>query len=102
MTDLRRIRAREERVVSASAADLPGLAVAFLSELVKLRDEEDFLGRTIRVRALGNPPTALVATVQGERFDPGRHLRHFDVKGITFHDLKVDPAVGRARVIVDI
>ncbi len=102
MTDLRTVRPREERAVSASAEDPASLVVAFLSELLVLKETEEFVGREIRARPVGNPPTAVVASVAGERFDPARHPARFDVKAVTFHDLVFDPARGRARVIVDI
>jgi SHS2 domain-containing protein len=102
MTDRRRVRAREERAVSAAAEDTPSLVVAFLGELLLLEQTDGFLVRDVRVRTVGNPPTALVASVAGERFDPARHTARTEVKAVTFHDLHFDPVRGRARVIVDI
>jgi SHS2 domain-containing protein len=102
MTDLRRVRPREERAVSASSEDTPSLVVAFLTELILLEQTEGFLVRNATVRTIGNPPTSVVAAVSGERFDPARHLQRNEVKAVTFHDLVFDPARHRARVIVDI
>ncbi len=102
MTDLRRVRPSEERAVSASAEDAPSLVVAYLTELLVLKETEGFIGRRIRVRPMGSPSTALLASVSGERFDPTRHLARVDVKAVTFHELKFEPTRGRARVIVDI
>ena len=102
MTDLRRVRPSEERAVSASGSDPAELVVAYLTELLLLKEADGFLGRRLRVRPVGDPPTALVASVTGERFDPARHVARVDVKAITLHALEFDPARGRARVIVDI
>ncbi len=102
MTDLRTVRRREERAVSASAEDAASLVVAFLSELLLLKETEGFIGREIRARTLGRPPTAIVASVTGEPFDPDRHPARADVKAVTFHALVFDPDHRRARVIVDI
>jgi SHS2 domain-containing protein len=102
MTDRRTVRARGERAVSASAEDAPSLVVAFLSELLVLHETEGFLVRDARVRTVGSPPTALVASVSGEPFDPARHTARTEVKAVTYHDLVFDPERGRARVIVDI
>jgi SHS2 domain-containing protein len=88
--------------VSATGRDAPGLVVAFLGELLLLQAADGFIGRTIRVRALGSPPTSLVASVAGEPFDPARHPSGIEVKAITLHALAFDPVRGRARVIVDI
>ena len=102
MTDLRRVRPREERSVSASGRDPVELVVAYLSELLLLQATDGFLGRTIRVLPLGDPPTSLVASLAGEPFDPDRHTARIEVKAITLHDLLFDAKRGRARVIVDI
>ncbi len=102
MTDLRRVRPREERTVSVRAQDPGALAVRFLNELILLQQGEGFLVRDLVVALEGDPPTALVATARGEPFDAARHPRHEEIKAATFHRLAVDPARGRARVIVDI
>ncbi|MCW6167752.1 MAG: archease [Thermoplasmatales archaeon] len=102
ITDLRTVRARAERAVSASGDDPVSLAVAYLGELLLLQQTEGFLARDIEVRTLGTPPTALVARVQGEPFDPGRHPARMEVKAITLHAARVDLGNGRARLIVDI
>jgi len=102
MTDLRKVRPREERAVSASGGDPTELVVAFLTELLVLEQTEGFVARDIRARPVGDPPTAIVASVSGERFDPLRHSSRTEVKAVTYHDLVFDPTDGRARVIVDI
>lgn len=88
--------------MSASGEDPTSLVVAYLSQLLLLQQEEGFLAREIRARPLGEPPTAVVASVRGEPFDPARHPARIEVKAITFHDLEIDLKRGRARVIVDI
>jgi SHS2 domain-containing protein len=75
--------------------------VAFLNELVVLAGD-GFLVRTVHARPLGSPPTAILATVRGENFDPGRHSRRVEVKAVTLHRLEVDLERGRASVILDI
>ncbi len=89
-------------MVQASGIDPPGLVVAFLTQLITLNSVEGFLVREIRCRSVGTPPTALLAQLRGEPFDPARHSRHFEVKAATFHELTVDLDHYRARVIVDI
>jgi SHS2 domain-containing protein len=102
MTDLRRVRPTEERAVSASGSDPTALVVAFLTELLLLQQRDGFIARSIEARTIGSPPTALVASARGERFDPGRHTSGIEVKAVTFHELAIDLEHGRARVIVDI
>ncbi len=86
----------------ASGRDPPELVVRYLGELLALEDTEGFLARRIEIELTGNPPTALVAHLFGEPFDPERHTARTEVKAITYHDLVFDPRAGRARVIVDI
>jgi SHS2 domain-containing protein len=102
MTDLRKVRALEERAVNASGPDPAGLVVSFLTQLITLNAVEGFLLREIQCRPVGTPPTALLAQLRGELFDPARHSRHFEVKAATFHHLVVDLEHHRARVILDI
>jgi len=102
MTDLRTVRPIEERTVSASAPDPEELVVAYLTELLLLEQEDGFVGRSIRAHSLGSPPTAVLATVRGERLDPARHPRHKEVKAVTLHRLSVGLDPPRARVILDI
>ncbi len=102
MTDLRRVRPRLERAVSASANDPTELVVAFLNELVLLASADGFLVRELEVRTIGDPGTSLVAAARGEPFDRNRHAMRTEVKAATFHGLVFDPARHRARVIVDI
>jgi SHS2 domain-containing protein len=102
MTDLRKVRPAEERAVSASADDPESLVVAYLTQLLQAHEQDGFLARRIEVRPLGSPPTALVASVEGEPFDPERHAVRTEVKAVTLHHLEFDARAGRARVIVDI
>lgn len=102
MTDLRRVRPREERAVRATGADPTSLVAAYLNELVMLHETEGFVGREIRAQPVGDPPTALVASVSGEPFDRSRHPVRKQVKAVTLHGLVIDFERGRARVIVDI
>jgi protein archease len=102
ITDLRTVRPREARAVSASGLDGPELVVAFLTALIQQHDDDGFVARQLEVRLLGSPPTSLVAALRGEPFDPGRHPARTEVKAATLHHLLFDPSAGRARVIVDI
>ena len=102
ITDLRTVRRREERAVSASAEDPRSLVVAFLGELILLQQTDGFLARALTVHGMGSPLTSVLASASGERFDPARHPARTEVKAATFHDLRFDPDRGRARVILDI
>jgi SHS2 domain-containing protein len=96
------VRSVAERAVSASGTDPAALVVAYLSQLLLLQQTEGFVAREITAHPVGDPPTAIVASVAGEPFDPARHSAGTEVKAITLHGLVIDLARGRARVIVDI
>lgn len=102
ITDLKLVRAREERSWTVRSSTVEGLVVAYLTELVVAFDEEGFLGASFDVSLDGRPPTALTVKVQGETYDVLRHPIHVLVKAVTLHRLQVDLARGRARVVVDI
>jgi len=102
MVDPRRLRAGEEREVSAEGLDLPALLVAWLNEWVFLFDTEGFLGRDFEVRELSD--TRVRGVGRGERYDPARHRFRDQVKAVTYHRLEVREEGGRlrARVVVDL
>jgi SHS2 domain-containing protein len=102
MTDLRRVRPRERRIVRASGEDLSSLVVAYLGALLLLEQDDGFVGRTLRVRTIGDPPTTVVATVTGERLDGARHVLRKEVKAVTLHQLSVSLDPPSARAILDI
>ncbi len=88
--------------MSASASDPASLAVEFLNQLILVGASDGFVGRSIVARTVGNPPTAVVAEVAGEPYDPARHPSGIEVKAATLHGAVFDVPRGRARVIVDI
>ncbi|HEV2165900.1 MAG TPA: archease [Thermoplasmata archaeon] len=102
MTDLRKVRPVETRNVDASGGDLASLVVAYLTELLLLEQADGFVGRRIEARTLGKPPTAVLATVLGERLDEARHVRRKEVKAVTLHRLSVELDPPSARAILDI
>lgn len=105
-----RISGREQRRVAAGAEDLEGLLVAWLSEFVYLVDAEGFLvarieGARITGRAAAIDETGATdrtgggdaesamwtvsAVVHGERIDPTRHQMELEIKGVSYHLVKV-------------
>lgn len=102
--DPRRILEREERRVEARAADLEGLLVAWLSEFVYLVDAERFLAAKIEDVCidrqepgqgavggdLGVTAWMVTALVRGEGIDPARHPLEMEIKGVSYHMVKVE------------
>jgi SHS2 domain-containing protein len=93
-----RVRPLGEVEVRLAAEDLPGLLVAWLSELLFLHETQRLLFCKFRVEVSG---TQLHAQVWGEAIDKKRHELKLAIKAVTYHRLSVDPERGVAEVIFD-
>lgn len=95
------VRARERRAVRLSGDDLAYLLFDFLHELLLLFELERWLVARVSARFEGN---VLTAGLEGEHFDPERHLLAHEIKAITYHGLAVRRSdVGwTADVLVDV
>ena len=103
------IAAAPARVTPASAhtlrvegEDLASLLVNFLSEVLYLFDAGRLAVARVHVQRV--TPTALSATLVGERRSARRHPWRLIVKAVTYHRLEVKGRSGRwtARVYLDI
>ncbi len=83
------IEPRERYPMEAEGPDLESLLVNFLSEVLWLRD-----GRRLALFGFTVGPVAdrpnVTALAFGEPFDPARHRAKLLVKGITWHQLRVE------------
>lgn len=96
------VLSREERRVEAGAASLEGLLVAWLSEFVYLIDAERFLPAEIELPHVAREVSSEVSSddglvrwtisgaVRGERVDPARHGMELEIKGVSYHLLKIE------------
>jgi SHS2 domain-containing protein len=102
MADLAGVRELEQRTISVTGHDWPGLLVAWLSELLYHLDVDGLLFKRFEVEELR--PYALRAVAHGERIDRERHELGAGVKGISRHMLEVveEPAGWRVQVLLDI
>ncbi len=86
------VEARLEWRVELEEPDLELLLLAFLNELVFLRDARGWLLRAAETRIVqGEGRASLQARLVGEALDPDRHRRAADVKAATAHGLRVAP-----------
>ena len=99
IADLRKVEPKGEVEIRLAADDLPGLLVAWLSELLFLHETQRLLFRKFQVRVHG---TSLRAHAWGEAIDKRRHELKLAVKAVTYHRLSVDLAKGVAEVIFDV
>lgn len=95
------VRPRDRRTVVVSDDDPARLLVHLLEEVLFLIETEGFLTARATISRDG---ARLVATLQGETFDPRRHQRRGpEVKAITYHQIEVQPGPpARVRVILDL
>ncbi len=93
---------REERPVEACGEDLESLLVNFLSEILYLLDAGRIAFAAVRVHELA--PERVRALVAGEPRDAGRHPPRVIVKGVTYHQLRLEqtPEGWIAEVFLDI
>jgi SHS2 domain-containing protein len=98
------VEPRVVRAVRLADTDRELLLLAFLNELIFLRDAEGLVLRPRRVECGGADPMELRAELAGEPLDPVRHGLASDVKAATAHGLSL-VRVGeewRASVTLDV
>ena len=89
------------REIEVTADDKEALLVAWLNELLYLFDVENIIFNGFEVTSLDEH--RLRANACGEKVDPLRHRLKTQVKGATYHMLKVEKGNGfRAQIIFDV
>jgi SHS2 domain-containing protein len=102
ITDRRRLRPRETRLIEVDAPDREALLVSWLNYLLYLYDVDGFLGRIFDIVELSDE--RLQAVARGEIYDPDRHVARTAVKAATYHHLEITPRNQgwQATVILDL
>lgn len=102
ITDLKRVRQKEERRIELPGESLERLMVDWLNELLYLHEVENLLFKCFRIEKVGE--NGLKAVAKGEFFQEGRHVIHTGVKSVTYHQIQVKQEEGgwRAKVILDL
>ncbi len=95
------VKAREERTVTVSAPDHELLLVEWLNALLSLSDIERMVFSKFEVKING---AVLSGSAWGEKLDPGRHEPNVEVKGATYHLLRITKNDGQymAQCVVDV
>jgi protein archease len=95
------VRPQQRVEIELEGADREYLLFDWLKALLYHFDAEHWLFSRFDVRMSA---TGLRAEAWGEKLDWDRHVLSHEVKAITYHGLKVEPASGgwQAEVIVDI
>ena len=82
------IEARESYRLAAEGDSEEALLVNWLSEVLYYIDGEHLAPRLFKVLELGSHRVR--AEARGERRDPARHRAKLVVKGVTYHQLKIE------------
>lgn len=105
VTPLDGVEPTGEREITVAAGTLDELMIEWLEEHLYLFEVEKWMTRRARVTLReGEDGWRLQARVAGETYDPDRHPVKVLVKGITFHQLTIEPRGDGwfGRVIFDI
>ena len=106
VTNPARVEPRASRHITLHAPDIDELLVDWLSELVGWFDIEQFLTRSAVVTIWGHAGEwRLEAHVRGDIAEPSRHPINVVVKGVTYHDLRIEQTgdgIWRTRVVFDV
>ena len=106
VTNPARVEPRASRHIILHAPDIDELLVDWLSELVGWFDIEQFLTRSAAVTIREHAGEwKLEARVRGDIVEPSRHPINVVVKGVTYHDLRIEQTADgmwRTRVIFDV
>jgi SHS2 domain-containing protein len=99
IVELDTVEAKGEVRVEVSGEDLKSALVAFLSELLFVHETQNIILKEFDVTVEGFHVTAVA---RGETVDRERHTLLLNVKAVTYHNMELDPAAGRATVVFDI
>ena len=87
ITDLETVRPREEVSLSVEAGDMEELLVSWLTELLFLYENGQWLFCRFEPRLVDDK--RLEAKAWGEKLDPDRHPIDREVKAVTYHRMAV-------------
>jgi SHS2 domain-containing protein len=101
MVNIDRVEAREFRGVNVTADDREQLLVEWLNGLLAVSDIERLVFSRFEARIEGN---RLAGTAWGEPLDRSKHEPRVEVKGATYHLLRVDREGDQyiAQCVVDV
>ena len=100
ITDLRRVRKVESRIVELQERSPEDLLFSWLNHLIYLFDTEQMLFKSWDVQEFDG--LKIKSVCFGEKADPLRHDLKLGVKAATYYMVKVDPEKNQVQVIFDI
>jgi SHS2 domain-containing protein len=102
ITDVQTGRATKKKRVEAEGDDREDLLINFLREVLYFVYGKGWLFKTCRIVKMEE--RRLVAELEGEIFDAGRHEIKTEIKAVTYHQVLVEQTSKewRGRVIFDV
>ena len=102
IAEIENVGEKESVDFNLDAEDRKELLVRWLSELHFKFEVDRLLFKKFKIHRLSEK--SLSAIAYGERFNPHRHRLKTEIKGVTYHNLKLEPARGGwvAEVIFDV
>ncbi len=100
VTDLRRVRKAESRLIELQEKSPEDLLFSWLNYLIYLFDTEQMLFKRCDVQEFDR--RKIKSLCFGEKVDPLRHDIKLGVKAATYHMLKVDSEKNQVQVIFDV
>ncbi|MCK4859825.1 MAG: archease [Candidatus Omnitrophica bacterium] len=88
IVDLSKVELKESIEIECEANNIEELLVDWLGELLYHFNTKEFLAKEFEIRQLEK--NCLKAKVKGEKFDVKRHFLKSEIKGVTYHNLKVE------------
>ncbi|MFP4051851.1 MAG: archease [Thermoplasmata archaeon] len=101
ITDLDKVDCIIEEEIEIKEDNLETLIVKFLSELIYLFEVKSYLFCDFDVNIKKNEELELKVIAKGEEMDLNKHDMDTAVKGVSYHDIKVDPK-GEIKVLFDV
>jgi SHS2 domain-containing protein len=102
ITDVKAVKSAQTEAIVVTAPDREALLVRWLSELNFLHATKHRLFSRFQILELSDQ--RLVAEAAGEDIAPARHVVYTEIKAVTFHGLRLEPAGAgwRAEIIFDL
>lgn len=98
------IESRETVTVEASGETPEELLVHLLGEVLYVHYTRRMVFEGAGVEVPDESALRAVCTLRGEAYDAGRHELGYDIKAVTYHDLKIERAGDRltAEIVFDV
>jgi SHS2 domain-containing protein len=104
MADTGGVRSDVTVTVEASGETPEELLVHLLSEVLYVHHTRRMVFQGAEVEIPDESALRAVCTLSGEPYDAGRHEPGYDIKAVTYHDLKIERAGDRltAEIVFDV